>query len=605
MKLVSIACGALVLLLSGSCAHIEGQEPLKDRDPSAGDTWVMEDGVRVFHVDAFGAVPDGKTDSGPAIRQAFEAALQVPPPTEVRFSAGRYLASPIEGDEGRTFVLEDARELTIAGEGADQTELVLTDPRAGGFAFMRGREILVRDLAMDHDPLPFTQGKIVAIDRGLNSFDVLLEDRYPVLDAPWFADELIEQARWGFLFDGETREIKANTPDFTFIDRAELVEGRTFRVFPVESEAPKLEHFQVGDLWVQLIRPITIGNFFFWQTEDSGIENVTIYAGQSIAVVGYGALRPFVRDSEIRVKPGTNRLISTNADGWHFQQVRGGPLIENTYIERICDDAIAINNFPAPILAVEEPNVVIASAATMLRRGDRVYIFNPRDGRILQRATILELEESDDEYRVVLNKPVSGVTTRQDNAELPDQLMNMSAASSGFVVRNNTFRMHRRHALFIQANEGLIEGNDIRGSQGLGIIVNNEPSWPVGPIPHEVVIRNNHVENVGNDLWYTRSPYGAAIKVQGSKFPLQPADEQLIRDIEIVGNTIINPPGTGIFVGSTQDVRVEGNRISITDRSIPEGFPAIDLHNVSGEVVENNEVSDPEGGFSSPVRKGP
>ena len=80
----------------------------------------------------------------------------------------------------------------------------------------------------------------------------------------------------------------------------------------------------------------------------------------------------------------------------------------------------------------------------------------------------------------------------------------------------------------------------------------------------------------------------------------------MLRDITIVGNTVINPPGVGISVASVRDVVVEGNTVEINDRELPSEFPAIELFNVSGEVLRDNTVIDPNGKFSDPqVRIGP
>lgn len=121
---------------------------------------------RVFHVRDFGAVPDGTTDSGNAIRAtiaaAMDAATAAGSPVEIVLAAGTYRVRP-ERPRGACFPIHQAANLTVHGAGKD-TKIVIADPAAGDFSFGLCQTVRVADLVVDYDPVPFCQGTIRAVN---------------------------------------------------------------------------------------------------------------------------------------------------------------------------------------------------------------------------------------------------------------------------------------------------------------------------------------------------------------------------------------------------------------------------------------------------------
>jgi len=143
-----------------------------------------EPAPRVFHVRDFGAVADGETESGAAIRTAIQAAIKAGPGTEVTLDAGTYRVKPLAPRDA-CLSIHGATNQVVRGAGRS-TQIVITDPAAGGFSIGLGQQVTVRDLTVDYDPLPFCQGTIRAVDTEAGYFDLEVEPGYPTPDAENF-----------------------------------------------------------------------------------------------------------------------------------------------------------------------------------------------------------------------------------------------------------------------------------------------------------------------------------------------------------------------------------------------------------------------------------
>src|ERR1019366_2961510 len=73
-------------------------------------------------------------------------------------------------------VIAGASSLTILGEPG--TMLVMKDPTASGIWLERCDDVVVNQITIDYDPLPFTQGRIVAANASKKTFDWKVDTGY-------------------------------------------------------------------------------------------------------------------------------------------------------------------------------------------------------------------------------------------------------------------------------------------------------------------------------------------------------------------------------------------------------------------------------------------
>ena len=571
--------------VAGYFAFISGLACLAALAQSGSDVLAIE-GPRVFRVRDYGALPGAPADAGDAIRRALQAARDSGGPAVVRLEAGVYRLGPMAGST-RCLSIDGAVGLTLEGEPG-QTELIITDPRAEAIIVGGSRDVTIRGLTIDYDPLPFTQGRVTAVDAAGGSFDMAIDEGYPSPGEPWF----LQGGKWGVIIDGQERHLKAGASDHVFFTDWALVQGNVWRLTLQPDQAGKLADMAPGDRFVLMARSgfTAVGLI---DCQDCTLDGVTIYSAPALACALIGNRgRVTLRGYAVRYRPGTTRLLSTNGDGVHAQRNRVGPTIEGCLFEGMADDSINMYTPPDIVREVISPTELIASAGVPIEAGDRLQVFDPAGGRVRAEVSVTTTTVRDGQYRLQLAAPVEGVVAGQDHRDA-DTLYNLSACGSGYVIRGNTMRNHRRHGILLRAGGGLVEGNTIEQVAGLGIVLTNEPGWPEGPVPFGVTIRGNTITGCGYGRGYGDSPRGASVQIQGIGLDGRLARGRPVHDVTRVGNRFIDPPGAGLFIGAARNVRIEGNSIAASaDAFSPRPCAVMIIEDCEGVVLEGNMIDD-------------
>jgi PelA/Pel-15E family pectate lyase len=559
---------------------------------------------RVFRVRDYGAVADGQTESGNAIRKTIRAALASGAAAEVVLEPGVYRVQPA-APRTACFPIHQATNLVVRGAGTD-TRILITDPAASGFAFTLGRQVALRDLLLDYDPLPFCQGTIRTLDRLAGSFDLEVEAGFPTPDAPNFVGALEPYGKWGMIMDPSTRRIRSGTPDHFMTPRWEPRGNRVWR-FHVADEHHRhnLQHMRVGDAYVHLARGH--GSAVFAQACDGvRIENLTVQASPGL-VVGLVANRGdlVVRRLNVRFAPGATRLLTANADGVHCQQNRSGPVIEDCTFEGMADDAINLYAPPVVLREIRSPVDWLVSPGVPILPGDRFQVLDPRSGRLRGQVTALEVTPESRALRLRIDRPVDGAVAGTDH-RTADTLYNLDACGAGFRIRRNHMNGNRRYGCLLRAGDGVVEDNVFADTTGAGVVLTNEPDWPEGPVPWGITVRRNRFLRGGTCLGYADSPHGAALVVRASRLGHGLAEAEALRDVIVEDNDFVDRAGLAVFVGGASRVALRANRIT----AAPEAprfrpGPAILVERSSAVSVVDNTVSDPRPRSTGAVEFGP
>jgi hypothetical protein len=546
--------------------------------------------AKVLRVEQFGAVADGSSEAGPGIRAAIAAAIAAGPGAEVVRGPGRYRVKPAAGST-TCFPIEAAKGLVIRG-AAGKTELILTNPQSGAFAVNASSGVYLKNLIIDHDPLPFTQGRIVGVDLEGGSFDLEIEPGFPLLSERGFAEASERHGKWGMVFERRRRRLKAGAPSHLFLASWSHLRDRVWRIWPREAERGGLRYLEVGDRFVQLARGYYAATAFY-SSRDCGIENVTIHSSAGVAAVLVGNEGGItIRRLAVRFPVNSRRLLTTDADGVHCQQDRRGPLIEGCYFEGMADDGVNIYTPPNVVLEVRSPTQVATTPQGRIRPGDLLQIMDPRAGEVRAEVRASEVGWEQGRYLLALERAVPGIKAGGDFREA-DTIYNLSACGEGYVIRNNTLRNHRRHGLFLKGRNGLVEGNTFENLSGLGVVIANDSEWPEGPFPRDVTVRKNRFVGCGYSLGMADSPRGASLRVCGEKLRSEVANGRPVSGIVIEDNEFRDPLGAAIFVGAAREVRISGNRIEAAPGTkARRRAAAILVENCGGVVIENNEIRD-------------
>lgn len=533
---------AVLLVMSVAClAWVAGAQPLS------------------FHVSHFGAVGDGVQDDGPAVRRAIAAAIQAGPGSCVQFDPKTYrLKTHMSRDY--QFELVNVKGITIDGHGAQ-----LLNTPTNNLIQLRGcHEVTVRGFRVDYDPLPFTQGTLVAVDANAGTFDLSLHAGYALPPTDAWVKERLGQAgwQWGSVIDPKERHRRWDVQMHFFIQSVQALASasRTYRIEVTPPFKRALVPVQPGDrffLPLPYVRSAGRGgsmgtNFSVIASSDCTVQDVTFYSARSGMVFGVshneGLIR--LRRLAVRFKPESDRLCTTWRDGIHSKDNRVGPVIEDCYFAGMLDDSINMGANTAMAREVRSETEFVLTGAPF-RVGDDVLVWDPVSGRTLAETAVTGLHRERGGVVVILRDEVTHVVVGQKRAHTDiasTHFYNLSCCGRGFVIRNCTFKPQRRHAMLVRAPDGLIENNLIDGVGGSAVSLGNEMgSFYEGPFPDNTVVRNNTIRNTqGTAIQvYTRTQSQTAVVTQG---------------VQIRNNTITVLPGRkGIEVTRVRDAVVEGN----------------------------------------------
>jgi hypothetical protein len=460
----------------------------------------------------------------------------------------------------------------------------------------------VRDVTIDYDPLPFTQGLITAVDEAGKSFDFEVQEGYPLLSAWYFQNLPKPFGKWGMLFERDQRRLKKGAPDFCFIDEFETLEGRAFRMRVAAGQEWKLKHFAVGDRYVQLARqggpPLS-----FHASRGCGVENFTVYTCGGLASLMVGSQDITFRGFRVMFKPDTDRLLTTCADGVHCAANIKGPLIEGCLFEGMADDAINLHVAPNVVKQLVSPTEVLVTQAAQILPGETLQVYDPVTGLVRGNVKAVDVAPAELDgqrlLRVTLEHPVEGLKAGKNHTDA-DTLFTLDRSGQGFVIRNNVMRDHRRYAILLSTGDGLVEGNLIDNTSGNAIEIANSPDWPEGPVGQHYIVRGNTFIGGGYCQGYADNPSIGVINARTPKYGFRAADMPFERDVLIEDNTFLDMPATAIHVASCIGVTLRNNVIkSSADAWLARACPLLLFENSEQVTIEGLELADPRPGITS------
>jgi parallel beta-helix repeat protein len=530
---------------------------------------------------------------------------------------GFYRGTPAIGGKVH-LAIENVSDLEIVANGVI---MICTQPTRA-VDIRDCTNVTLRGITVDYDPLPFTQGDIVAVNPGEGWLDVEIHAGYSV--EPYCRVDIV---------DRRTRYRKKDKP-YMWDSTAEV---RTRSIVRVHNRAAA-GFAKAGDL-------ASLGGYganvipHAVVVDDSShitLSNMTVYASNCMGIIATGGEGGH-RFLGCRVVPGPlptgateARILSTCADAMFTGPMRLGALTEGCEIRDAGDDSWSVQSSDYVILKREGRTLWLASRDSMaLRAGDRLQAaldgplvtvaareIVPRKSVPLAPSIQQKLVSSGRwGYWRFFNGPEEGMLIKVGcNADVPwqegDSVYDLDRQGDGFVFRNNTVRSSGR--ILIKAS-GLVENNHIEGPFGLS--ANPEVPYPARAGMATIVIRNNTITDAHlfNPSWH--SPQAGAISVtaeNGDCNELRPAG--IYGKVVIENNTIQGGNGAGIVVSSAREVTIRGNRL-VKLLNIPPhdtgGRYRIDNHaavwfaQCDHVVLRGNELLSPGPEMSQPVVCGP
>jgi len=487
--------------------------------------------------------------------------------TTIIVPPGRYCVVPHHGTH-LTF-----RNLTNITVIADNVEMICTETRRA-VAFDHCRNVTLRGLTIDYDPLPFTEARITALapDKRWVEFEIL--DGYP-------EHQLVERVE---IYNPATGELRR--PDAGWVDKFEPLGNRRYRIAKHPGYRFRADHDleQVGDILVtNHSYPNNAGGHAITSERCTNLRlvDITLYASPCFGFLEHQChgttylrckvdRRPPADDLVKRVFP---RMRSLNADAFHSTGATKGPSLIRCTAKFQGDDCVNIHGTYHFVTACNSNRLrLVVQHRMTIETGDPVE-FLPFTGPRPPDAVVLKIERDDTPMteaelaffrkvnlnphvkELLLTGKVNFYTVTLDRAvslPLGSQISAANRIGNGFLVEGCDFGYNRSRGILIKAGHGKILGNNITHGWMAGILVSPEYWWNESGTSSDLVIRANTI----------RGCHKTAIEVVAPGGDGKPLPCGAHHNIAITDNVITDSPSPNIRVTSTDGLVIRNNRVA-------------------------------------------
>jgi len=488
------------------------------------------------------------------------------------------------------------------------------------------KNVTIRGLTVDYDPLPYAQGEIVMIDKTSKTVDMHIDSGFPLPDASW--TKVVGKIK--AVFYGKDRRMIEVRMDW--VKTLEPLGDRVYRVsfkFSWIFEPIYKSDIKLGDRLCLPDRSMRM-SFMSSGCERTTLEDITVYSCPQMAFTEVGGEGGHVyRRCKVIRRPGTKRLMACNADVFHSNTVRRGPTIEGCEFSHSGDDFVNIHGFFFMVHEQRSPTQLVLAnqyQPDCYSIGSELSFYAFADLRPLGKAEVVKMTAIGDQDTFEACKRMPAELRKQHHnvrdfhpRNIYPYLVDLDApvetakydivgcsyrAGNGAVVRNNYLHDGFTRGILLKCSHAVVEGNRIE-RDGMGsIAVAAERFWMEGPFVRDVVIRDNTIVDPGRMFlshnWNT-AKLGAITVVSQAHVGLTRGCHN--ENVRIVGNRIVRPAACGIAVMNARDCVIEGNTIEEpfskepvrlgSSLRIDKPHYAIYLAAASGIAVKGNTVVSP------------
>ena len=518
---------------------------------------------------------DGKDDSvclGKAIAAVQEASAEGKS-VLLKLPKGEldFVASMNEADRSCAVLLAGLKNVTVLG---DDTMFTIHGAMTGVKAY-NCENLAIKGISYDYGRTPFSVGDIVSSTE--NSVTVKFRDHYPITPDTNFNDYLeydkfsyVPRLNGNFLLKSDISDVKIDGQTVTITFNAEINK-------PVAGTLAVVSHYTYGN-----------NAFQFNDCKDVTLENINVYATAGMGLGLETTTNATVNRFNVRLKPNTDRLMSSTADGLHISACRGDLKITNCLVENSHDDAFNIKSghyFNVGSINREESTFkcLIINYMHAIRAGDKINVYTKNLGYLTQ----MEVEE-------VLSTDGAGSVVRIKGS-LPEELTencivaNASSAPS-VLFENNLVRNKRNRGILLQTEHAVLRNNAFFNVGHGSIVITTEAAqFNEAIVPRDILVENNKL--VGCNSMGSGISSDISVSAYGQGWSAVPAGT--IQQIVMRNNFIANTSKRAISITSSTDVNISDNCIYNPARNPlqKQNDCAISLSTSDALTIERNYVS--------------
>ncbi len=445
------------------------------------------------------------------------------------------------------------------------------------------KNFALKGATVDYDPFPYTQGTIVKIDPEAKTYDIKIDPGFPMPDG-WRMGGNVKAVF--FTPDG----LKMRRTRLDWVSSLERLDEGLYRakctygfIFSYKDDPP-----QTGDRAVLPDRSMRMA-FKLQECEAVTLEGITVYSCPNMVFSeGNGEGGNIYRNCKVVRRPGTKRLIASNADVFHSIKARKGPLIEGCEFSYACDDFVNIHSYFSLVLEAKSKKelIVVPFYRDDIAEGCSLSFYERKTAKPVAKAKILKAaplndpatiraaKEIPERIKAMGEKAGDFVSGRvypflveldaEVDAGALDYFSSSERIARGSIVRNNHFHDGFARGVIMRSEDFLIEGNLLERIGCSSIIVFTEQYCWEGPYSKNGLIARNRVidSNTRLDGLLWNSGFQGAISVWADAGN-QAYGKGIVThsNIDIAGNEIASPAASAIFVANAKDVKISGNKI--------------------------------------------
>lgn len=510
--------------------------------------------------------------------------------------AGRHFLSPREGDI-EYLKLEGVSDVIIDFNGAELVGSI----RTRMLSFANCTNVTVRNLTIDYEPLPFTQGRIEEVGPN-GEWVVRILGGYPCPSS----EAAKAHIAWPIqAYNGQTLELK-NPMRFRDGIALEKTGEDTYRI-----SGGLDRRGDVGDIAVfscaEEERKTESGAVKATRCVNLTLENVTVYATpggpgffdmlSERMVYRNCRLVPRPPETDLQ-KREIRRLRSGNQDAFMSRGAIVGPQIIGCTALYHCDDCVNIGGKYAVVVSAKGRTLRLLAdgIGASIAAGDSLQIFlpdgsvlpdvfaesvAPAKGRTPEELAFLKAQGFWPSLAESCSRALTLTLDRELDIPVGSLVANRNHTGDGFLVRGCRFGRNRSRGLILQASDGVVEDNFIDHPLDIGMKLSMSHLWLEGSCGSNVRVVRNRIEKDGSGIGIY---VGGTPGENGAEIP---ADAH--RDLAFEDNEILDV-ATGISVTGCTGLSLKGNRIRTAS---PKDQPVVlkNVANVDGSGGETESVS--------------
>jgi hypothetical protein len=353
----------------------------------------------------------------------------------------------------------------------------------------------LKNFTVDYQELPFTQVTVTGVSGKTVTFQQM--GTYPLpssFNTRTVPSSYLNSGYFVFIFrDG--KELRAAgrmavAPPFSDSE-IQLAGGEPW------STAADLANIHSGDT-LELTWRAGVATISGNQNASLTLQNISVYASGYVGIGIGNSSKTIIDHVQVIPRPGTDRLISSNADGIHLSHAGAHNMVSNSTVHRGCDDGIAIDGQWSAIVSgpANGDTVQVTPNGGPLTVGESVEFISILDATIVDTATIIAASApSGGRVTLTLDHAVGGLQQGFGVTPADASLRGGGTVLTGNLVHEEVFA---RGIYPAGVKNVSVTGNMTEATNQAGILVEQDEglsySYKTGP-SSGIAITNNIVDS--------------------------------------------------------------------------------------------------------------